>query len=240
MITQLFVSAGRYLLVRCKKCGGEFSCVGRIVFLSAMFLLIIAAHAFPPPLKALGPWKGQVVDAETKQPLEGVTVTAGWHRHWPDFDGLPTFGYVASEQVVTDKEGKFTIKAPRFIRSDPTVLEEPEFHFFKVGYERWRFQGEEGPLRLDVRERKSPHQEAKRQSQDKGIVIELVPRKVLAEHLMSNGNPDRIPTAPRETLGSRDDIECVHLDKENWRDRLIPWVPDDDEPIHCPSDQTKH
>jgi hypothetical protein len=239
MITQLFVSAGRYLLTRCKRCLGEFDYMSRIIFLSTMFLLIIAAHAFPPSLRALGPWKGQVVDAETKQPLQGVTVVAGWYRHWPDFNGLPTFGYVASEQVVTDKHGKFTIKTPSLIRSDPIVLEEPEFHFFKPGYERWRFQGEEGPLRLNVRERKLPRQEAMRQPQDKGIVIELVPRKALEEQLMFHGNPGRAAPGPSDTLERIDDVECVPLDKEEWRNRLIPWVPDDDESVHCPADQTK-
>lgn len=234
MITQLFVSAGRYLFTRGGKRCGELDCIGRIIFLSTAFWLIIVSYAFPRPLNALGPWKGQVVDAETKQPLQGVTVIAGWYRHWPDFDGLPTFGYVASEQVVTDKDGKFTIKIPSFIRSDPIVLEEPEFHFFKLGYDRWRFQGEEASLRLDVRERKSPRQGAK------AIVIELVPRKALAEHLTSQGNPGRIPPGPNEKSESGDVIECVHLDKENLRDRLIPWVPDDDDSIHCPADQTNH
>jgi len=141
--------------------------------------------------------------------------------------------------VVTDKNGKFTVKTPSFIRSDPTVLQEPEFHFFKLGYERWRFQGEEGSLSRDVRERKSPHQEAKRQSEDRGIVIELVPRKALAERLTPHENPGQIPLGPSERLEISDGIECVHLDKENLRDRLIPWVPDDDDSIRCPDDQTK-
>ena len=239
MITKLFVSIGQYILSRCKRCAGEFDFMSRIIFLSTMFLLIISSHAFPPSLKALGPWKGQVVDAETKQSLQGVTVIAVWYKHWPDFDGLPAFGYVGSEQVITDKDGRFTIKAPSFIASDPIILEQPELHFFKPGYERWRFHGEEGSLRLDVRDRKLPYQEAGSQSEDKRVVIELVPRKRLEQLLTFHEGPGRMTPGSNETLKSRDDVECVYLGKEDRRERLIPWVPDDDESIHCPSDQPK-
>ncbi len=161
----------------------------RIIFLRAMFLLIISFYAFPPPLKASGPWKGQVVDAETKQPLQGVVVLAVWHKYWPDFDGLPAFGYVDSEQVITDKDGRFTIKARSFIPSDPIVMEEPEFHFLKPGYGRWRFQGEDAWLKLDVRERKLPYQEAGRHFEDKGVVIELLPRKMREEGVQFSESP---------------------------------------------------
>lgn len=174
----------------------------RIIFLRTMFLLIISFHAFPPPLKASGPWKGQVVDLETKQPLQGVVVLAVWHKYWPDWDGLPAFGYVASEQVITDKDGQFTIKARSFIPSDPIVLEEPEFHFFKPGYERRRFQGDKGSLMLDVRERKLLYQEAGRHLEDKGVVIELLPHKTWEERLQYDQSPGRTPTGSNKTLES--------------------------------------
>jgi hypothetical protein len=147
----------------------------RMIFLRMMFLLILSFHFFPPVLGASGPWKARVVDAETKQPLQGVVVLAVWYKYWPDVDGLGTFGYVDSEEVITDKDGRFAISARSFIPFDPFVLEEPEFHLVKPGYGRWRFQRDEEGLKLDVRDRKIRHREAGRQFEDREMVIELLP-----------------------------------------------------------------
>lgn len=190
-MTKLSVFVARSLFNR----SGECDRIRRSIFLGTMFLLIIAFHAFPPSLKASGPWKAQVVDAETKQPLQGVVVLAVWYRYWPAVEDLGAFGYVDSEEVITDKDGQFTIKARSFIPFDPFVLEEPEFHFVKPGYGRWRFQRDEGGLRLDVRDRKLPYQDAGRLG-DKGTMIELVPLKTREERVQFDQSPDRTLPVP--------------------------------------------
>ena len=88
--------------------------------------------------EAAGPWKAQIVDAETKQPLEGVVVLAWWTRHVRGFPGGPSSEYHDSEEVLTDKDGRFTIAARSFFSLNPLVFfRGPEFTIFRPGYGRW-------------------------------------------------------------------------------------------------------
>lgn len=86
------------------------------------------------PTEAAGPWTAQVVSAETQQPLEGVVVLAWWTRHVRSFGG-PSAEYRDSQEVLTDRDGRFTI-APRFFFSlNPLVFfRGPFFVIFKSGY----------------------------------------------------------------------------------------------------------
>lgn len=96
--------------------------------------LILFACAVPRVATAAGPWKAQVVDAETKQPLEGVVVLAMWTRHMRTFGG-PSQEYYDSEEVLTDREGRFTITARSFFSLNPLVFfRGPGFLIFKPGY----------------------------------------------------------------------------------------------------------
>src|SRR3990170_3762971 len=51
--------------------------------------------------EAAGPWKAQIVDAETGRPLEGVVVLAVWIRYTASVGGWAGAKYYASEEVVT-------------------------------------------------------------------------------------------------------------------------------------------
>src|SRR5918992_4460968 len=98
------------------------------MFLRTLLLLTISFCVFAQSLMALGPWKAQVVDADTKQPLPGVVVIAVWKRYWPAPDVVGTFGYVDSEEAVTDTDGRFAIAARNFSAVDAFILEEPDFY----------------------------------------------------------------------------------------------------------------
>jgi hypothetical protein len=49
-------------------------------WLVSVGLAAIIDGGFPAAAEAAGPWRAQVVDAETGQPLEGVAVIAVWQR----------------------------------------------------------------------------------------------------------------------------------------------------------------
>jgi hypothetical protein len=65
-----------------------------------------------------GPWAGRVIDAETKEPIEGAAVLAAWEESY----ALPPGGGTALIKVVetrTDKEGNFKISAKSFFAMLP-------------------------------------------------------------------------------------------------------------------------
>lgn len=86
-----------------------------------------------PPATADGPWRAQIVDAETKQPLEGVVVLAVWTKHVRSLGG-PSSEYHDSQEVLTDKDGRFTIPARSFWSLNPLIFfRGPRFLMFKPG-----------------------------------------------------------------------------------------------------------
>ena len=158
-------------------------------FLRTILLLFITVLVSPRVSAALGPWKAQVVDAETKQSVDDVVVIAVWSTYLPQREGPGALGYVDSEEVITGKDGRFIIAARDFANSDIIVFEEPEFYLFKAGYGRWRFQGEETWLKLDPPQRRQQYAEAGRQLADKGVVIELLPLKTRQERVQFYQSP---------------------------------------------------
>ena len=51
---------------------------------------------------AKGPWRGKVVDAETKQPIEGAAVVAVWET-WTSTPAGTSDNYLAAEETLTCK-----------------------------------------------------------------------------------------------------------------------------------------
>lgn len=114
--------------------------------LISLALLIVSAFGLGlvDPAHAAGPWKAQLVSAETKQPLEGVVVLAWWTRHIRSFGG-PSREYRDSEEVLTDRDGRFTIAPRSFFSLNPLVFfRGPFFAIFKPGYGEFRWSGYEG------------------------------------------------------------------------------------------------
>jgi hypothetical protein len=97
-----------------------------------------------PSAEAAGPWQAQVVSAETKQPLEGVVVLAWWTRHVRSFGG-PSEEYRDSQEVLTDKDGRFTIESRWFFSLNPLVFYRgPFFAMFKSGHGDFEWPGYAG------------------------------------------------------------------------------------------------
>jgi hypothetical protein len=106
----------------------------------ALLASLISLHS----AEAAGPWQGQVVSAETKQPLEGVVVLAWWTRHVRGFGG-PSEEYRDSQEILTDKDGRFRIDSRWFFSLNPLVFfRGPFFAMFKAGYGDFGWPGYEG------------------------------------------------------------------------------------------------
>ena len=112
-------------------------------WVTGVVVLLVAAAVgwWFRPLPLSGPWRAQIVDAETGQPIEGVIVLAVWDKRtfaWPH----PDRNYHDSEEVVSDKDGRIVINARVVTSRHPfEVYIGPLLTIFKPGYGRWQFRG---------------------------------------------------------------------------------------------------
>ena len=79
-----------------------------------------------------GPYRGRVVDAETKQPLAGAAVLAVWLWEGPGL-GHPREGLHDVFEILTDADGEFTIPQKTHF-SLSGQIGEPHFTIYYPGY----------------------------------------------------------------------------------------------------------
>lgn len=91
---------------------------------------------------AAGPWRGQIIDAVSGQPLQGVVVLAFWTTSEAGLAGWAATEYHASEEVVTGPDGRFVIRS-RWAYTIPLIMkvQGPDWRFFKPGYGGWPGRG---------------------------------------------------------------------------------------------------
>jgi hypothetical protein len=134
-------------------------------------LLMLSPGGLPSALAA-GPWQAQVVSAETKQPLEGVIVLAWWTRHVRSFGGYSE-EYRDSQEVLTDKDGRFSIESRWFFSLNPLVFfRGPFVAMFKPGYGDYEWPGYQGSETWPKEKREALRTEAQLLQLD-GIVLEM-------------------------------------------------------------------
>jgi len=80
-----------------------------------------------------GPYRGKVIDAETKQPLAGAAVVATWSREKVELFHLRTVRYAVRE-TLTDADGEFLLDAGDVERNAPPKTLRPYFVIFYPGY----------------------------------------------------------------------------------------------------------
>jgi hypothetical protein len=112
------------------------------LWLVSLGLAAILGGALPAAAEAAGPWRAQVVDAETGEPLEGVAVIGVWQRRLVGHGLVPLWptGLVGADETVTDGQGRFTLPRRFFAPALGTHVPEPELGLFKAGYGGWRFR----------------------------------------------------------------------------------------------------
>src|SRR5580765_3762417 len=140
------------------------------------YLVVVLAFAMrlgmPPSAEAAGPWQAQLVSTDSKQPLEGVVVLAWWTRHVRSLGG-PSEEYRDSQEVLTDKDGRFTIESRWFFSLNPLVFfRGPFVAMFKSGYGDYEWPGYKGSETWPPEKRKALQTEAQL-LQLEGIVLEM-------------------------------------------------------------------
>jgi hypothetical protein len=85
-------------------------------------------------LRIDGPYEGKVIDADTKQPLEGVVVHGTWYKLHATPGGA-VGEYYDSYEVLTDKNGEFSIPGKGFLVL--SRIDEMHLTIFKAGYKQW-------------------------------------------------------------------------------------------------------
>lgn len=102
-----------------------------VAVLAALPSCAAGPDADPSP----GPWRGRIVDIETKTPIEGAVVVAVWERVWRTPAGDNVKFYEAKE-VLTDKDGNYEVPAYKPVNVVPLMsyMRGPRFIIFKPGY----------------------------------------------------------------------------------------------------------
>jgi len=103
--------------------------------LFSLFVTIITGCGPLNPVLAGGPYRGKVVDAETKDPLVGAVVLVYWQRLAPGIGHGPAEGFLDAEEVLTDANGEFVVgKNPPASLIPGTWVSDPYITIFTPGY----------------------------------------------------------------------------------------------------------
>lgn len=105
----------------------------RVLLILALLLVGLTAAA-----PAAETYHGRVLDADTKQPLQGAVVTVIWMKYpFGSTEGVSDFH--GAREAVTDADGRFSIDAtpPRKWNPFRALHRRPEIIVFKPGYGRY-------------------------------------------------------------------------------------------------------
>jgi hypothetical protein len=102
--------------------------------LSIVILLVILCISSSPASAFFKPYRGKVIDADTKEPIEGAVVAAIWIRDVTHFPTGTTSKFKKARETVTDKNGEFSIKTYHHYSLRPFSELNLEWVIFKPGY----------------------------------------------------------------------------------------------------------
>ena len=182
--------------------------------LLALFMLLLAGSA-----QAAGPWKGQIVDRETGQPIPGAIVVAIWTVRSRG-EVHPHDEFHSAFEAVSDAEGKFVIPEQTAVPTQPlTAIAGPEIVIFKAGFGGWAFQGGPYyPLTEDHYVREQRTKRAWEAFEKDGAVFELRSLTDRQQRLTRNGSarPRHVPDDRMPQLLEALDAERVSLGAEPY------------------------
>jgi hypothetical protein len=171
----------------------------------------------PGPVFAEGPWKAQVVDADTGQPLEGVVVLMYWIKYTGSWAGWAGGEYHDAEEVVTGPDGRVAIPRRWVFALLPWRKVAREMVIFKPGYGQWRFRGARDWDQLPPWESKAKFDAAWKRFEGEGVVLELPALETREERLkffhtrLHRGGSPLIPPERKRRLSEAEDVERLHL-----------------------------
>jgi len=102
-------------------------CISLMILLSGCFHRLVAYD---------GTYRGRIVDAATREPLEGVVVLGVWYTEVPS-PGGGVMSYYDAQEAVTDKNGDFSISG-QGVRVVSNLLPMQPI-IFKAGYAYLQF-----------------------------------------------------------------------------------------------------
>lgn len=108
-------------------------------WIAPLLLLLLPSACGTPFVYLCAPISGQVLDAETKMPIEGAVVVGQWKLYRGGLDGPMYRGFLAIKETTTDKDGRYHFNG--FIGFNPEVYElrdDPLLIVFKGGYQAER------------------------------------------------------------------------------------------------------
>lgn len=110
------------------------SAIRSFVFL-ALSPVLLGMSGYPSKYSAEA-IEARVIDADTKQPLEGVIVTANWELEDSTFGGNVPVGQLMVMEAVTDKNGRFYFPpwGPKKPPKGGLRNKDPQLLLFKPGY----------------------------------------------------------------------------------------------------------
>ncbi|MDA8142266.1 MAG: hypothetical protein M0036_26770 [Desulfobacteraceae bacterium] len=174
------------------------------------FLLLLAVSLLFSGCSRNYPIEGQVIDAETRKPVEGAVVAINWIRYKWTLPGLPTqkdrFG---TTECITGSQGRFTV--PKYPFGS---------HFmgiYKEGYVCWSSEAAYDPQGQTYEQKYA--QRIWHRVKD-GMVIELIPIKgkdfPVLEHARFVNNVAEQVESLQFTLATSDefDMEYPRLKKQ--------------------------
>ena len=135
------------------------------------------------------PYRGLILDSETRAPLAGAVVVAMWVRERVYPFQVNTEHYAVRE-TVTDAEGRFVMEVKDIEEGAPRRTRKPEFLVFLPGYGTYP-HGYTAPKGFLAE-----------LFEGSGTTIELPPRTSRRERLdsLSSANPHRFSQAPHQDL----------------------------------------
>jgi hypothetical protein len=98
-------------------------------FTTALLTLLIVTAG------CAGPWKGKILDSDTREPLEGAVVLAVWERVYRTPAGGNSY-FCEAKESVTNQAGEFDISSYTPVNLLPLIsyMRGPVFTVFKPGY----------------------------------------------------------------------------------------------------------
>ncbi|MFH0811688.1 MAG: hypothetical protein V2A69_02460 [Pseudomonadota bacterium] len=159
-----------------------------------------------------GPWKGKIIDAETKEPIEGAVVLAVWQKIYASPTGNHSYFFDAIE-TLTNREGRFFIKEFEAINILPVLrrLDGPWFTIFKPGYTPFGANYDyfhkyfpNSPLKVD--------RHTLTELFKKGVTVELLRLKTREERLMSLSRADPLGAVPDDKMPTLMDL--INLERK--------------------------